>query len=108
MPLSGGLTLGGNGSTDKSDAEKLSEAVQKSNYGKEDFEIFAATGTKDVAYQGLTAQINAMKDFSDSFTYTEKGFSEGNLMYYTVEGNIHDYPYTYEYVYNGLQALAMN
>ncbi len=108
MPLSGGLTLGGNGSTDKSDAEKLSESVQKSDYGKENFEIFAATGTKDVAYQGLTAQINAMKDFSDSFTYTENGFSEGNLMYYTVEGNIHDYPYTYEYVYNGLQALSMN
>ena len=108
MPLSGGLTLGGNGSTDKPDAEKLSEAVQNSDYKKEDFEIFAATGTKDVAYQGLTAQIDAMKDFTDSFTYTENGFSEGNLMYYTVEGNIHDYPYTYEYVYNGLQALSMN
>lgn len=108
MPLSGGLTLGGNGNTDKSDAEKLSKAVQKAGYRKEDFEIFAATGTKDVAYQGLTAQMNAMKDYTDSFTYTENDFSEGNLMYYTVKGNIHDYPYTYEYVYNGLQALDIN
>lgn len=106
MPLSGGLTLGGNGNTAEDDAEKLKKAALETNYGKQDYYIFAATGTKDVAYKGLTAQIDAMKDCNDTFTYTEKGFQEGNLMYYTVDGNAHDYPYTYEYVYNGLQALA--
>ena len=46
-----------------------------------------------------------MKTLTNAFDYTDRGFADGNLMYYTVEGNQHDYPYTYEYVFNGLQCL---
>lgn len=105
MPLSGGLTLGGDGSTDKSDASLIADAALSSGYSKNEYYIFAATGTRDVAYQGLTAQIECMKNLTTAFDYTNTGFEDGNLMYYTVEGNRHDYQYTYEYVFNGLQCL---
>ncbi len=105
MPLSGGLTLGGNGSTGEIDASELANVVESSGYNKKEYFIFAATGTNDVAFQGLTAQIEAMKTETNAFDYTDTGFEDGNLMYYTVEGNRHDYQYTYEYVFNGLQCL---
>lgn len=106
MPMSGGLTLGGDGSTDTADAQQLAEAAAASGYDKREYYIFAATGTRDVAYQGLSAQIEAMKSQTEAFDYTDTGFTDGNLMYYTVDGNRHDYQYTYEYVYNGLRALT--
>lgn len=105
MPMSGGLTLGGDGSTDVVDATTIANTAQSSGYSKNEYYIFAATGSQDVAYRGLSAQIESMKTFTNAFDYTNNGFADGNLMYYTVEGNQHDYPYTYEYVYNGLKCL---
>ena len=105
MPMSGGLTLGGDGSTDTEDAALIADAATASGYGKREYYVFSATGTRDVAYQGLTAQIESMKTLTNAFDYTPTGFADGNLMYYTVEGNRHDYQYTYEYVFNGLQCL---
>lgn len=105
MPMSGGLTLGGDGSTDEEDATLIANTVLDSGYERDDYYVFAATGTRDVAYQGLTAQIEYMKTLTKAFDYTDAGFADGNLMYYTVEGNRHDYRYTYEYVLNGLQCL---
>lgn len=105
MPMSGGLTLGGDGSTDVEDATTIADTAVASGYDKREYYVFAATGTKDVAYQGLTAQMKYMKTLTDAFDYTDKGFADGNLMYYTVKGNRHDYQYTYEYVFNGLQSL---
>ena len=105
MPMSGGLTLGGDGSTDVEDATLIADAAAASGYGKREYYVFSATGTRDVAYQGLTAQMEYMKTLTDAFDYTQTGFADGNLMYYTVEGNRHDYQYTYEYVFNGLQCL---
>ena len=105
MPMSGGLTLGGDGSTDVEDATRIADSATASGYDKHEYYVFAATGTKDVAYQGLTAQMEYMKTLTNAFDYTDNGFAEGNLMYYTVKGNRHDYQYTYEYVFNGLQCL---
>ncbi len=105
MPMSGGLTLGGDGATDLEDAKEIADVAVASGYDKEEYYIFTATGTRDVAYQGLTSQIEAMKSLPNAFDYTDEGFEDGNLMYYTVEGNRHDYQYTWEYVYNGLQCL---
>lgn len=105
MPMSGGLTLGGDGSTDVEDATLIADTAATSGYGKREYYVFSATGTRDVAYQGLTAQIEYMKTLTNAFDYTQTGFTDGNLMYYTIEGNRHDYQYTYEYVFNGLQCL---
>ncbi len=49
--------------------------------------------------------MESMKALTDAFAFTETGFADGNLMYYTVKGNRHDYPYTYEYIYNGMRCL---
>ncbi len=57
------------------------------------------------SFRGLSAQIECMKTLTNAFDFTQSGFEDGNLMYYTVEGNRHDYQYTYEYVFNGLQCL---
>lgn len=105
MPMSGGLTLGGDGSTDVEDATMIADTAAASGYGKREYYVFAATGTEDVAYEGLTAQMEYMSTLTNAFDYTDKGFADGNLMYYTVKGNQHDYQYTYEYVFNGLQCL---
>ena len=105
LPMSGGLALGGDGSTGEQDAASLANAATASGYGKRDYFVFAATGTRDVAYSGLSSQIEQMRPLTTAFDFTESGFADGNLMYYTVQGNRHDYPYTYEYVYNGLRCL---
>jgi len=105
MPMSGGLTLGGDGSTDVEDATLIADTAVASGYSKQEYYVFSATGTRDVAYQGLTAQMEYMKTLTNAFDYTQTGFADGNLMYYTVKGNRHDYQYTYEYVFNGLQCL---
>ncbi len=105
LPMSGGLTLGGDGSTNVEDATLIADTAVASGYGKREYYVFSATGTRDVAYQGLTAQMIYMKTLTNAFDYTDDGFADGNLMYYTVGGNRHDYQYTWEYVYNGLQCL---
>ncbi len=105
LPMSGGLTLGGDGSTNVEDATQIANIAIASGFDKREYYVFSATGTRDVAYQGLFAQIDYMKTLNSAFDFTATGFAEGNLMYYTVDGNRHDYPYTYEYVYNGLRCL---
>ncbi len=105
MPLSGGLTLGGDGTTADQDASALADAVASAALNGREYFVFAGTGTRDVAYQGLSAQMESMKALTDAFAFTETGFADGNLMYYTVKGNRHDYPYTYEYIYNGMRCL---
>ncbi|MDO4849353.1 MAG: alpha/beta hydrolase-fold protein [Coriobacteriia bacterium] len=105
MPMSGGLALGGDGSTCDDDAAALAQAATASGHGKREYFVFAATGTRDLAYQGLSAQVESMKGQTGAFDFTQTGFADGNLMYYTVDGNRHDYQYTYEYVYNGLRCL---
>ena len=99
MPLSGMMKLPVGEINYDAMAQELADAAKAA--GRE-FCVFAATGTRDVAYEGMNEQIEKMKSLSDVFQFTDKGFNEGNLMYYTVEGNPHDYPYTYEYIFNGL------
>lgn len=82
-------------------AQKLAEAKNINSY---DFRIFTATGTADIAYPNLTPQVNAMKKVKP-FAYTTKDFSKGNLIYYVIPGNGHDYGNTYEYIYNALKLM---
>ena len=105
IPMSGDCwqlgTLAG-GKYPEETAEILAKAGEKAG---QDFCIFAATGGKDIACGNLSKQIEAMKRHPEVFEFTETGFDDGNLMYYVVESNSHDYPYTYEYLYNGLRCL---
>lgn len=106
LPMSGqswNLGLVTDGSNANEVVKNLIESIRKNNYSTKDYYIFAATGTRDVAYSGLSKQIDEMKKEINYFKYTSNNFNDGNFMYYTVEGNQHDYQYTYEYIYNGLQ-----
>ena len=83
-------------------ASFLSRAVAASGYKREDYFIFAATGTEDSAYEILPPQLAEMKKYPETFVCTEKDFSGGNMFYYLAEGNKHGYRYTYEYIFNAL------
>ena len=84
-------------------AQTLAKIAKDSGLSQRDYFIFAATGTKDDLYAGLTSQIQQMRRQISAFSYTEKSFAEGNLTYYVVDGNRHSVSNTYVYLYNGLQ-----
>ena len=56
----------------------------------EDFRIFAATGTEDIAYPNLTPQIEAMQKLDDVFRFSED-FGQGNLHYLLGDGISKDF-----------------
>lgn len=107
IPMSGDCWACGS-TGGKNFPEKTALALSKSDFMddyKNDYLIFAATGTNDSAYPNMSPQIEAMKQFPEYFSYTTKDFSAGNLMYYIVKGNVHSYTNTYEYIYNGLKLV---
>jgi len=106
IPMSGDSWICGN-TGGKNFPEQTAIALSKAEKIDEypDFKIFAATGDKDSAYVNLTPQIQAMKNLPETFRYTTGDFSEGNLIYYVVPGNMHSYTHTYEYLYNALQVM---
>ncbi|MDY7100650.1 MAG: alpha/beta hydrolase-fold protein [Actinomycetota bacterium] len=109
LPMSGeSWALGrfGGSSSPVETAGELAEAVTSAGYEPSDYLIFSATGTLDMAYENMSPQIAAMRERTDAFEYTETGFSDGNFMYYVVDGNRHNYPWGYEYIYNGLRLFA--
>ena len=83
-------------------ASFLSETALASGYTRDDYYIFAATGTEDSAYEILPPQLAEMKKYPKAFAYTQKDFSRGNMIYYLADGNKHGYRYTYEYIFNAL------
>lgn len=82
-------------------ARYLSEYVQDSGYTQDDFVIYALTGTDDTAYPALNRQIEAMKNYPESFTYSDTA-SEGNLFFQVAEGGVHNYTSMIQYIYNAL------
>ena len=83
MPCCGGISFGDDAG---SMAVMLAQKVAAAGYTKDDFFIYAGCGGEgDVGYKGLTAQINAMKENSDTFVYCEN-FRDGNLYYTQCSG----------------------
>lgn len=105
IPMSGDCWACGS-TGGKTFPEQTAIALSKSAFiedYKNDYLIFAATGTNDTAYQNMVPQINAMKELPEYFQYTTKDFSEGNFIFYVAPGHVHSYNHTYEYLYNGLK-----
>lgn len=104
MPISGDSwaaePTGGGSSTIKT-VELLCEGIKKSGYGREDYRIFAGTGTKDIAYPNLDPQIAEMKKYEEFFTYSDD-LTQGNLHYVVHEGAYHSYEEVYHHIYNFL------
>lgn len=109
IPMCGDSWVYGN-TGGKNFPEQTAITLSKADYIEEypDFHIFAATGDKDSAYPNLTPQIQAMKNLPEIFIYTTEDFSQGNLIYYVVPGNMHSYTHTYEYLFNALQLYFPN
>ncbi len=91
--------LGNEAGADVADAtaELLKKCITDQGYGKEDFFIYAATGTNDVAYP-LHTHIEAMQRLTDMFTYDHRP-SNGNLCFLLAQGGRHDYDYVTDYLY---------
>lgn len=92
MPMSGSLTT---------DGSYLDDIVKASGRGRDDFFLLTMTGTADFAASAFERQIMSMKEYTDSFQYSEDG-REGNLTYRIKEGYSHDGTASAEYAYNGL------
>ena len=102
-------------------AEWLAGSVKNGPLTPDDFTIYMATGTLDMAFPGLTNQLGGMKKYPDVFRIVENGelvydaypaaavpatgkAAQPNLYYFTVEGGVHDYVYAYEYFRAALAA----
>lgn len=105
MPISGdcwAVEEYGGGKRANETAKLLSEVVKKSKY-KDDFFIYAVTGTNDVAYDAMKEQIEAMESFEE-FTLT-KNDEEGNIAWNVKEGGVHRYESIEKYLYTALPLL---
>ena len=107
VPLSGDSweleAQGGLLQTEKT-AKVLHDLVIQSGYGVEEFFIFTATGTEDIAYGALNAQVNAMRQHPDTFVEA-KELNEGNFHYLFVPGEVHEYEAVNNYLYHILPYL---
>ena len=110
MPISGDCwvvsqTAMGSAETAEETARYLHDHVQNSGYTRDDFEIYALTGTDDTAYASLSGQIEAMKAYPDSFLYSDTAGS-GNLHFQAAEGGVHNYNSMIQYIYNALPVFS--
>ncbi len=93
LPLSGDCWACGEKGGGKHPAETakaLADAVMAQ--GQRDFRIHAVTGSKDIAFPNLDAQIRAMADYPELFG--------DRLRYDVMEGGAHDYETIFRYLYN--------
>lgn len=107
LPLSGDCwalqVMGGSARPDET-AQYLRESALALGVGPDDFRIFAATGTADIACPNLTPQIEAMRRADDYFRFSED-LTQGNLHWLLGDGLDHSYPSVCQYVYNYLPDL---
>lgn len=98
MPISSdGWALGRfAGMTNPDDtAEHLANAIRNSAFSKNDFYIWACSGTNDVAYDRIWSQVQAMAQLTDVF-------SVSNLTFHEQDGARHEFHSLAEYLYNAL------
>ena len=91
MPLSGHCWGG---------ASAITNAIDKFGFKKNEYFVFAATGSEDVAYGNMVPLLNSLKNDSH-FTYTSD-FSKGNLFFLVAQGNVHYWPQVRHYIYDAL------
>jgi len=104
IPISGdSWALGGNqgGTLSEPTARFLERMVASQGMTKDDFKIYAGCGEHEIATPNLTPQIEAMKNLTDTFVYTEN-FESGNLYYILCQGSGHDMMTVLRTLYNAL------
>lgn len=98
LPLSGDCwALGekGGGVHPAETARALADAVARQ--GQPDFRIHAVTGSEDIAFENLDAQVRAMGAYPQAFGE--------RLRYDVMAGGVHDYETMFRYLYNALPEL---
>lgn len=95
LPLSGDcweLDIKGGLTKPRETAAAIADSILSSGYKPGEYFIYAATGTNDIAYDALTAQIEAMRKYPDVFR-------EKDLRYFAAEGEYHTYQAVFQYLY---------
>jgi len=100
MPLSGDNWIG-NGAYGK--AKSVADAIDKSGLKSNEYFIFCATGSDDIAYPNMNPQIDEMKKMKQ-FIYTSD-FSQGNFYYLVAPGKTHWWGYVKHYIYDALPSF---
>ncbi len=95
------------GTDDEIKAKYLAEIAKKAGYTKDDVRIFCATGTADLAYNGMNSQIAEMKKLTDTFVYSAD-LRKGNFYYITLKGGAHNWTCVDRYLYNILPDLFLD
>ena len=98
LPLSGDCWVcgeKGGGQYPEATAAAVADAVGRQ--GAPDFRIHAMTGSKDIAFPNLDAQLRAMAKYP--------GIFGGKLTYEVLEGGIHDYETMFRYLFNALPSV---
>ncbi len=107
MPLSGDCwALNGDASKNnaKETAELLADVARKSGYKPQDYKLFCATGSADIAYPNMKPQIDELKKLTDTFIYSSDT-KKGNLYFMVCEGGTHAWNFVNQYIYNILPDL---
>ena len=98
LPLSGDCWIcgeTGGGKYPEQTARELVAAV--GSQGSPDFRIHAITGSKDIAFPNLDAQIRAMGKYPGVFG--------DKLQYEVLENGVHDYETIFRYLFHALPAI---
>ena len=97
MPLSGDYRIDSlNSGYDK--AKRIADAIDASGLEKNQYFIFGATGSEDIAYPNMTPQVEEMKKMPQ-FEYSSD-LSKGNFYYMVAPGKTHWWGYVRHYVYD--------
>jgi len=98
LPLSGDCWVRGETGGGKYPAETAAElAAAVKSQGAPDFRIRAITGSRDIAFPNLDAQIKAMAAYPEVFG--------DKLRYDVMENGVHDYETMFRYLFNALPGL---
>ena len=75
--------------------------ADKGGWQKDDYYVFAATGTKDIAYENMVPLMRELRNDTKRFTYTSD-FSQGNLYFLEAPNETHWWGIVRHYVYDAL------
>ncbi len=98
LPMSGDHWGGCNSAYEK--AAAMAQAVDRSGLQTNQYFIFSATGTSDMAYPNLGPQAEEMKKMPQFVNTSD--FSKGNFWFLLSNGGEHNWYYVRQYLYNGL------
>ena len=85
-------------------AQYLAEVAKEGGYNPQDYYIFCATGSLDIAYPNMVPQIEAMKQLDDSFIYSAD-LSRGNFYFLVCDTGTHAWNWVNHYIYDILPDL---